>query len=265
MKVHNLILGTAFLLTIAANTYAASFDCRKASSELEKLICSDDELSRLDESLSKAYREALKRTDIKDKIIKSQRQWLKNERDACHNAECLKTAHEIRIKELLSLSSHALVTSSLSHRNTSPPDKPVSDTYSRTDFMRDWSAVKETYKRAESKMILSVKDKNTFQFDASIVGSNLHTCTLSGLAVRRGPYFEYVGNEPMFTAPDDCVLKFWFQGDSVRLEHAPGKCRGPCGEHTMFGGAVLYRSGTIRHVTPTVVPDAAKNRAPGSP
>ena len=34
---------------------AASFDCGKAASEVEKIICGDDELSRLDESLNKAY------------------------------------------------------------------------------------------------------------------------------------------------------------------------------------------------------------------
>ena len=89
--------GMLFLLTTAQ---AASFDCGKAASEVEKIICSDDELSRLDESLNKAYLEALKRTDIKKQIIESQRQWLKNERNACQNAECLKNAYETRIKEL---------------------------------------------------------------------------------------------------------------------------------------------------------------------
>jgi ankyrin repeat protein/uncharacterized protein len=89
--------------------HAASFDCRKAESEAEKMICSDDELSRLDESLHKAYLEALKRADIKTQMIKSQRQWLKNERDACQNAECIKNAYETRIKEL-GLSSYGIVT-----------------------------------------------------------------------------------------------------------------------------------------------------------
>ena len=48
-------LGAFFLLIIAGNADAASFDCGKATSEVEKIICSDDELSRLDESLSKVY------------------------------------------------------------------------------------------------------------------------------------------------------------------------------------------------------------------
>jgi uncharacterized protein YecT (DUF1311 family) len=84
-----------------------SFDCAKAASEVEKIICADDELSRLDDSLSKAYQKALN-TRIKDQIIESQKQWMKNGRDECKNAECLKKAYEIRIKEL-GLSSYGIV------------------------------------------------------------------------------------------------------------------------------------------------------------
>jgi uncharacterized protein len=55
MKIHNLIFAAFFLLTVARNVNAASFDCEKATSEVEKLICGDEELSMLDESLRKAY------------------------------------------------------------------------------------------------------------------------------------------------------------------------------------------------------------------
>jgi uncharacterized protein len=92
------VIFSALLLPIIAQ--AASFDCGKAVTEVEKLICSDEDLSRLDESLNREYLEALKRTDIKEHIIKSQRQWLKYERNLCENAVCLKIVYETRIKEL---------------------------------------------------------------------------------------------------------------------------------------------------------------------
>ncbi len=107
MKIHNLILGAFFLFIIAGNIQAASFDCGKAASEVEKIICGNDELSRLDESLHKAYLQALKRADIKEQTMESQKQWLKNERNACRDAECLKTAYQTRIKEL-GLSSYGI-------------------------------------------------------------------------------------------------------------------------------------------------------------
>jgi uncharacterized protein len=100
MKIYSLILGTLFLLSIAGHSYAASFDCGKAASEVEKLICSDAELSKLDESMNEAYQKALQRSDLRAQTIKWQRLWLKNERDVCKNAQCIKAAYETRIKEL---------------------------------------------------------------------------------------------------------------------------------------------------------------------
>jgi uncharacterized protein len=111
---------TLFLLT---TSLAASFDCGKAASEVEKLICGNEELSRLDESLNKAYLKALERPDIRQKMIESQRQWLKNERNACKNEDCLKKAYETRIKEL-GLSSYGIVIESPPHGTASPPESP---------------------------------------------------------------------------------------------------------------------------------------------
>ncbi len=63
-----LALGIFLLLLVAGNIHGASFDCSKATSEAEKLICGDEELSRLDESLNKSYLEALKRTLFKKQM-----------------------------------------------------------------------------------------------------------------------------------------------------------------------------------------------------
>ena len=100
MMFRNLILTTCFLVMNSGNIDAASFDCGKAASEVEKIICSDDGLSKLDEELTEAYRQALKRIDIRKQTIESQRHWLKYERNVCPNAECIKKAYETRIKEL---------------------------------------------------------------------------------------------------------------------------------------------------------------------
>ncbi len=78
MTIHHLILGTFLLLMISVKVQSASFDCSKATSEVEKLICGDDELSKLDESLNTACLQALKRTDTKKQIIEIQRLWLKS-------------------------------------------------------------------------------------------------------------------------------------------------------------------------------------------
>jgi uncharacterized protein len=93
---------------ITGNIRAASFDCSKATSEVEKLICSDAELCKLDEALMTTYERVLSRTRKKEEMIQSQNQWLENERNECQDAQCIKKAYEIRIKEL-GLSSYGIV------------------------------------------------------------------------------------------------------------------------------------------------------------
>lgn len=88
-------------LTLGMHVQAASFDCGNAASKIEKLICGDDGLSKLDESLSKTYRQALARSgDDKPQEIKEQRQWLKITHMSCKDAACLKELYAKRIHEL---------------------------------------------------------------------------------------------------------------------------------------------------------------------
>jgi uncharacterized protein len=84
VQIVGIFSSSLFLITTAQ---AASFDCENAKSEVEKLICIDEELSRLDETLKETYREALTWTDNKKQLIQSQWQGLKKKRNACLNAE----------------------------------------------------------------------------------------------------------------------------------------------------------------------------------
>lgn len=66
------------LLALALPAGAASFDCAKARTKVEKLICKDSQLSRQDEELAKAYGEALKAWDgkIAPYVKLNQRGWV---------------------------------------------------------------------------------------------------------------------------------------------------------------------------------------------
>lgn len=87
-------------LMSAPVVHAASFDCARAGTTVEKLICTHPNLSKLDDELDVAYKHSLKREDVKQQVIESQRQWLRQERNACRTAECLEAAYAKRIKEL---------------------------------------------------------------------------------------------------------------------------------------------------------------------
>ena len=87
------ILGLVLALILtnpAGAKVQPSFDCAKATTEVEKLICSDDELAKLDVEMNKWYRKARlwratysKRSNIE--LQNSQNGWLQRR----NNFECL--------------------------------------------------------------------------------------------------------------------------------------------------------------------------------
>lgn len=88
------------LLATALSAYAASFDCAGAGTKVEKLICGDAGLSKLDKELSATYKAALKDGKQADSIKQAQKQWLKETRNTCQDVECLRAAYRNRIGEL---------------------------------------------------------------------------------------------------------------------------------------------------------------------
>jgi uncharacterized protein len=130
-----------FLLLTLTSTllFPASFDCKKAKTDVEKLICSDKELSQLDEELNEAYKalktlftieedytcgkyetigdinlcEMDKALRLDEKMIKTykifinknkeelkkQREWLK-QTNLCKDKDCVKNAQKTRVDEI---------------------------------------------------------------------------------------------------------------------------------------------------------------------
>ncbi|WP_181403894.1 lysozyme inhibitor LprI family protein [Aliarcobacter cryaerophilus] len=82
---------------LITSIYAASFDCKKASTFIENTICNDTELSKLDDELAKAYKKVWNSMSDKTELKKEQFDWLKNSRDKCMSLECLKTSYTNRV------------------------------------------------------------------------------------------------------------------------------------------------------------------------
>jgi len=86
-------------LCMIPHAQAASFDCAKASTKIEKLICTDAALSKLDEELAVAYKAALQDENRAESIRQTQKQWMK-ERNTCTDADCVKRAYAARLHAL---------------------------------------------------------------------------------------------------------------------------------------------------------------------
>ncbi len=94
----------ALLVGLAPLAGAASFDCAKARAPMEKLICSDPQLSTLDEQLNAAFKEAITRSNARPQVTQWQRGWLKSyEVTQCKDARCLGKEFTRRIALLQSI------------------------------------------------------------------------------------------------------------------------------------------------------------------
>lgn len=83
-----------------------SFNCAKASTKVEHLICNNATVSGLDVDLSESYKEALAMTTDNNWMKEEQVEWVKTSRNVCSDEACLIKAYEQRIDELFWMKKH---------------------------------------------------------------------------------------------------------------------------------------------------------------
>lgn len=89
--------GLGYLMLILAllsgSVAAASFDCNKAKAAVERLICTNADLSRRDDAMAAEYARIAATALDKTELQRMQRTWLA-ERDACVDAGCVADQYE---------------------------------------------------------------------------------------------------------------------------------------------------------------------------
>ncbi len=80
----------------------ASFDCERVNTVVERKICSNSEISKLDDKLSELYMSAMSKADKQQKhnLLNSQKHWLKHTRNVCKDEYCLRLAYWSQQTEL---------------------------------------------------------------------------------------------------------------------------------------------------------------------
>ena len=99
-KTRAIICVFAVLAVLMPAAHAAGFDCSRASSQVEKLICNTPLLSKADEQLKITYEKVVKLAPNPRWVKEQQRSWLTKERDTCGDAECLANEYARRIAVL---------------------------------------------------------------------------------------------------------------------------------------------------------------------
>lgn len=167
-----------------------SFDCAKAGSAVERMICGDyeSELRALDRELAEAFvllRESGKVT------LESQRAWLRS-RNACTDSDCIEQAYEARLEQLYG---------ALGARFVLAPDASVTFEEEVLPLPEDFRAM-ELYRRivpalraaSFQSVTLTGREDGTLAGEGEALGGNAHTCTfgVEGAVYDRGTGW-YVG------------------------------------------------------------------------
>lgn len=82
-------------ILLSSVSHSASFNCDKATSKMESLICADVDLSNQDSTLGQLYHQL----NASNKLRSTQRQWLRD-RQKCTDTQCLRSHYQRRISEL---------------------------------------------------------------------------------------------------------------------------------------------------------------------
>jgi peptidyl-prolyl cis-trans isomerase C len=83
-----------------AQISSPSFDCAKASTGSERLICSNANLAAADVEMARIYKQVINNTIDKKTLKREQNQWRKEQRDACKDVSCILNSYAVRTKQL---------------------------------------------------------------------------------------------------------------------------------------------------------------------
>jgi uncharacterized protein YecT (DUF1311 family) len=98
VAVHSIVLALG-VVSVTTAVHATSFDCAKATTAVEKSVCSHDELSRLDDEMNRAYLDARQVSSRSEASRINQLKWV-SRRNACASQDCIRDAYGDRIATL---------------------------------------------------------------------------------------------------------------------------------------------------------------------
>lgn len=100
-KISPYIIAVFAAVALGATAQAASFDCAKASTPVEEMVCGSELLSQLDSALADAYAMARGRVEDDGSLLRAeQRQWIASRRNNCDSEACLEAVYRERVIEL---------------------------------------------------------------------------------------------------------------------------------------------------------------------
>ena len=180
-----LILAAALSVIGGGSSFAASFDCGKASTPVEKTICSDERLSNLDSDLGRAYKAALQNSANPANLKAEQKNWVA-QRNRCTDMTCLASAYQARLVAL-----------------NAPQQASTSG-----------ATVSGTYKATGGELLVAQQSASIIRFNLSAI-YKMNTGDIEGVA-------NINGNHAVFLSNDEsdygiCRVEFIFKDRAVKI------------------------------------------------
>ncbi len=199
---------------ISANVVAASFNCSKASTALEKTICDNGSLSKADSTMGKLYFSIRKKlSDYETKVFKQEhKKWLKARSIDCKPTDisCLLDIYNQRI-EILSNRNSILISALESllgvyhMRETDDCNLEVNILKDNTKYMYKIST---TERKADGLLTLSMEGKNVYLHFKGLLADD-PPVTVSGAFLEGMVVIQNYGNSMnQYTTFSECGPKY---------------------------------------------------------
>jgi uncharacterized protein YecT (DUF1311 family) len=234
--------GVLLVLAAAGPAGAASFDCARAMSAVEKRICGSARLSALDDELAATYAQARRLSADPAALKAAQQAWIRDERDKEDDAGSVEAAYLARIEEIRL---DPGLKKALFAQQAAPPSVP--GRYSETQplcLLVDSGTDCQTPGDVENYIDVHSGPGRALTVDSSILFLSGHECSIKGEA-------EWVGGELRVPALTDsrCVLIVRFPEGRAVTDDPNNLCKWAlCG---MRGG---YANISLPKITPRTAP-----------
>lgn len=212
---------------------AASFDCAKARSRVETLICQTENLSALDDELNKRYKQIAAQTDA-SALKLDQLAWMQ-ERNQCKDAACLAESYKARLKFLSTWTDADPAPGDLSGLyGTRRPSSIYNPDTQKDEPVDMWDC-----------MALKRQSDTEIRFKFMLFGANAHSCEMEGVARRKnGSTYEYRELMDLGDGKAECRLSLSVHKGYVELQDADENCRrNYCGMRAGISGVAFARGG----------------------
>jgi len=210
---HKLILTLFFFLVIPQSLLSASFDCNSEKTNIEKLICSNSEISVLDNDLSKAYFDTKNLAKKPNLFKKNQLEWLKK-RNKCKNESCIINEYKTRKEFIANWSKYEI---NLSQEDEEKIEDEIND-WPRESAMRAMTDLNKKIKESNAK--LQKKFDELINIISDPIGDTyIDTATISNLIVLQKSWSEYAKSECSLIAHLTGTRSQWVFVHSMRCDN----------------------------------------------